>query len=210
MSRELSELRRRFGGHVPGLLDARKEFAVLCPLVEQADGLHLLFEVRSGNVSQAGEVCFPGGKLEAGETPEAGALRETWEELAIPSQEIQIIGRPDFICSQRGFLLHPVLGLVSRQGMQAIQPAPAEVAEVFTVPLAFFRRTPPQLYSYDLLPQAPENFPYATVGVSRDYPWQRGRTDVPLWFYEGRAIWGLTGRIVRHLTEAFPQPLQEP
>ena len=201
MKNELEQLRRRFDEHTPGLMGARKEFAVLCPVVEKEDGLHLLFEVRSGNVSQAGEVCFPGGRMEPGETPEETALRETWEELSIPRDEVSLLGRPDFICNQSGFLLHPVIGLVSEAGFQAIRPSEAEVAEYFTVPLSFFRNTPPQIYHYDLLPQVPEDFPYEAIGVSRDYPWRRGRQNVPVWFYEGHAIWGMTGRIVMHLIE---------
>ena len=63
--RELEELRRRFDGHAPGLMGARHSYAVLCPLVERADGLHLLFEVRAAGLRQGGEVCFPGGRAEA-------------------------------------------------------------------------------------------------------------------------------------------------
>ena len=199
MNNELDKLRRRFAGHTPGLMGARRAFAVLCPVVEREDGPHLLFEVRSGSVSQAGEVCFPGGRLEPGETPAEGALRETWEELSIPREEISVIGMPDYFCNHRGFLLHPVLGLVSEAGFRAINPSPAEVAEVFTVPLSFFRENPPQLYHYDMIPNVPEDFPYEAIGISRDYPWHRGRQSVPVWFYEGHAIWGMTGRIVMHL-----------
>lgn len=163
--RELELLRRRYGGHMPTLLGARYEYAVLCPLLEQPDGLHFLFEVRASAIRQAGETCFPGGRMEPGESPTDCALRETMEELAIPPSEIQILGRGDFICNQRGFLLRPVLGLVSAAGIAALHPAPAEVAEVFTVPLAFFRATPPALYSYELIPSVPKDFPYETVGI---------------------------------------------
>ena len=201
MNNELEQLRRRFSAHTPGLMGARREFAVLCPIVEKEDGPHLLFEVRSDKVSQAGEVCFPGGRMEPGETPEEAALRETREELAISPDEISLLGRTDFICNQSGFLLHPVIGLVSEAGLRSICPSAAEVAEYFTVPLTFFRTTPPQIYHYDLLPQVPADFPYDAIGVSRDYPWRRGRQNVPIWFYEGHAIWGMTGRIVMHLIE---------
>ena len=136
--RELEALRRRYGGHRPGLLGARHSYAVLCPLVERPDGLHLLFEVRARNLSQGGEVCFPGGRMEAGETPAQCALRETEEELSIPAAEVSLLGTPDFICNQMGFLLRPVLGLVSPAGFAALRPSPAEVAEAFTAPLSFF------------------------------------------------------------------------
>ena len=87
--RELDRLRRRYGGRTPGLLGARRSYAVLCPLVERPEGLHLLYEVRSAALHrQPGEVCFPGGQVEAGETPEQCALRETEEELSIPRREV--------------------------------------------------------------------------------------------------------------------------
>ena len=200
MSAALEALRRRFGGHMPGLMGARRTYAVLCPLVEREDGLHLLFEVRSATVRQAGEVCFPGGQVEQGEDFTACALRESQEELAIPPEEITVLGQTDFICGQRGFLLQPVVGLVSPAGMEALTPAPAEVAEAFTVPLEFFRQNPPEIYPYTLLPQVPEDFPYEAVGISPDYPWAKGRVEVPVWHYEGHVIWGLTARIVQHIT----------
>ena len=71
MKDELTILRRRFGGHEPGLLGARAEYAVLCPLIDRPDGLHLLFEVRAAALRQGGEVCFPGGRREAGDLPTA-------------------------------------------------------------------------------------------------------------------------------------------
>ena len=197
---ELEQLRRRYGGHMPGLLGARRGYAVLCPLVERPDGLHLLFEVRSAALRrQPGEVCFPGGRIEAGETPERCALRETEEELSIPRREISVLGMPDFICNQAGFLLQPVLGLVSSAGYAAMVPSPAEVAEVFTVPLSFFRATAPEVYAYDLLPEVPADFPYAAVGIPAGYRWARGRVEVPVWYWHGRAIWGMTARLTQDL-----------
>ncbi|MCI9578674.1 MAG: CoA pyrophosphatase [Oscillibacter sp.] len=200
MTGELGRLARRFQGHEPGLLGASRSCAVLCPLVEGEGGLRLLFEVRSSRVSQGGEVCFPGGNMEPGETPQDCALRETEEELSIPRGEVTLLGTPDFICSQRGFLLRPVLGLVSPAGFAALRPSPAEVAEAFTVPLAFFRETEPDLRHYVLAPQVPEDFPYGPVGIPRDYPWSRGQVEIPIWQYEGRTIWGMTARLVREIT----------
>ena len=203
MREELTNLCRFYGDHVPTLLEARHEYAVLCPLVERPDGLHLLFEVRSAGVSQSGETCFPGGQMEPGETPADCALRETEEELSIPRAEIWLLGQGDFICNQRGFLLRPVLGLVSAAGIAALHPAPAEVAEVFTVPLAFFRATPPALYSYELIPSVPKDFPYETVGIPRSYPWDHGRVEVPVWTYNGHAVWGMTARLVRDIVSTL-------
>lgn len=197
---ELENLRSRFGGHAPGLMGARHSYAVLCPLVKRPDGLHLLFEVRSAALRrQPGEVCFPGGRREEGESAQACALRETEEELAIPAAEVELLGMPDFICNQRGFLLQPVLGLVSPAGFAEMRPSPVEVAEVFTVPLDFFRRMPPELYHYDLTPAPPKGFPYGAIGVPENYPWGRGTVEVPVWYWQGHAIWGMTARIVKEL-----------
>ena len=74
MREELTNLCRFYGDHVPTLLEARHEYAVLCPLVERPDGLHLLFEVRSAGVSQSGETCFPGGQMEPGEAPASAGI----------------------------------------------------------------------------------------------------------------------------------------
>lgn len=199
------ELRARWRGHTPGLLDAAHSYAVLCPVTEMGDGLSLLFEVRAATLRrQPGEVCFPGGAVEPGETPEACALRETREELSIPPEQIELLGRGDFICSPAGFILQPVLGLVSEAGLRALTPSPAEVAGVFSVPLRFFQQTPPELYSYPLRPRSPEGFPYEAAGIPRDYAWARGTVPVPLWRWQGHVIWGMTARIVRSIAEGTP------
>lgn len=203
MREELKILRRRFGGHTPSLLGEKRRYAVLCPLVEREDGLHFLYEVRSRTLSQGGEVCFPGGRMEPGESPEECALRETEEELAIPAREITLLGTPDFISNQAGFLLRPVLGVVSPRGFAAMRPSPAEVETVFTAPLSFFHDTPPQPWHYDLLPRVPEDFPYEAVGIPRDYAWARGRVDIPIWYWQGHAVWGMTARLTAHVVRAL-------
>ena len=203
MSQELELLRRRYGGRQPGLLGARHSYAVLCPLLERPDGLHLLFEVRAQGLRQGGEVCFPGGRMEPGESVSACALRETEEEISIPASAVTLLGTPDFICNQRGFLLYPVLGLISPEGFAAMEPSPAEVAEVFTAPLAFFRDTEPQLYEYDLLPRVSDSFPYEAVGIPRSYPWASGKVEIPVWHYGGHVVWGMTARLVRDLVSTF-------
>lgn len=192
--------------HTPGLLGRKNEFAVLCPFVEREDGLHLLFEVRAATLRrQGGQVCFPGGRMEPGETAEQCALRETEEELCIPPSSIQLLGRSDYLCQPGHFFLQPVPGLVDEAGFCALRPSPAEVAEAFTVPLEFFRSNPPEMYFYTLEPESPSDFPYDAVGVSPPYNWEGGEVDVPIWRWEGRAVWGMTGRIVKNLIETMAE-----
>lgn len=199
MTGELDALRRRYGGYAPGLMGARYSYAVLVPLLPSADGPRLLFEVRAAALRQGGEVCFPGGRMEPGETAEDCALRETEEELSIPREEVELLGPSDFICNQRGFLLRPVLGVVSPAGLAQMRPSPAEVAETFTVPVAFFRRTEPMVVRYELEPRLPEDFPYEAAGIPRNYAWSRGTVEVPSWQYEGHVIWGMTARITKDI-----------
>ena len=196
---DMDALRRRLRGRKPGLLGATRAYAVLCPLLDGPGGPELLYEVRAAGIRQPGEVCFPGGRMEPGETPIECALRETEEELSIPRACVTPLGELDFLCNQRGFLLHPVAGYVSAEGLRQLKASPAEVSETFTVPVSYLRATPPERYAYDLIPRPPDDFPYEALGIPRDYPWARGRVEVPVWHWRGRVIWGMTARITAHL-----------
>ena len=194
------DLARLLAGRQPDLMDKRGEFSVLVPLVEGEEGLSLLYEVRARTLrSQPGEICFPGGRAAAGETPEECALRETWEELSIPPQAIQILGQLDFIAHRAGFLMHAVAAKVDRAAAEHMRPSPVEVAETFLVPLDFFLKNPPLDLSYDLVPNPGDDFPYEQAGIPRDYAWRLGRETVPVYRWRDRVIWGLTGRITRNL-----------
>lgn len=184
----------------PGLMDATGRYAVLVPLVEGPEGPSLLYEVRAGTLRrQPGEACFPGGRIEGKESPEACALRELEEELSVPPKAVQVLGRLDFIAHRANFILYPILGWVEDWGYARMAPSPAEVKETFLVPIADWKKNPPLEYSYQLLPTPAENFPYEVLGIPRDYPWQPGGENVPVYLWEGRAVWGLTGRITRSL-----------
>lgn len=184
----------------PGLMDAVNRYAVLVPLVERDGELYVLYEVRAAKMRrQPGEVCFPGGRIEGDESPEQCALRETGEELGIPARAVRILGRLDFIAHRANFMMYPILGLVDASAVEHMTPNPAEVGETFLVPVSYLRQNPAQEYRYTLTPSIPEDFPYEKVGIPRNYNWQRGGETVPVYPWEGHPIWGLTGRITRHL-----------
>lgn len=191
---DLNELRRAYAGHIPGLMGARGGSAVLVPLVTHQGQTCLLYEVRSANVRQPGEVCFPGGKMETGETPVACALRETWEELGIPERAVEVIGEMDFLFIRANCLLRPVLGIVDPAAVAAARPEPSEVAETFLLPVQWLREHPPEVYVRQQPVEAPD-FPYRDAGADPAYPWRPYRLEVPVYHGTPYPLWGLTARI---------------
>ena len=88
----VSEIRSRLSRRTPDVLDTKHRSAVLVPLVEQDGRLFLLYEQRAATLRrQPNEVCFPGGRLDGEESPLDCALRETWEELHIPADQVEIL-----------------------------------------------------------------------------------------------------------------------
>jgi 8-oxo-dGTP pyrophosphatase MutT (NUDIX family) len=128
--------------HSPGYADwviarAVKPAAVLVPFAERADGLNIILTKRLDNLrSHSGQVAFPGGKIDPDDpSPEAAALREAQEEIALDPALVEVMGRlPDYL-SGSGYRIAPVLGLVDARA--AMSANPDEVDYVFEVPLAF-------------------------------------------------------------------------
>ena len=198
----LDLLKEKMEHYRPGLLDGKRSYGVLVPLVEQEGEYFLLYEVRAQTLRrQPGEVCFPGGRMDGEESPEECAVRETGEELGIPKEEIQILGELDFVAYRDNSVLYPVLGVISQKGFQNMRPNPDEVGETFLVPLNYLLNTPPLEYEYELIPTPAKNFPYELLNIPRDYRWRNGYENVAVYPWEGKAIWGMTGRITRHFVQ---------
>ena len=116
---------------------ALRQAAVLLPVVCRNDALSMLFTRRNESMRQhAGQVSFPGGAVESGDSDAiATALRETREETGIDAGFITPLGFLDCFDTISGFCVSPVVALV-REGF-AVAPDPREVAEVFEVPLDY-------------------------------------------------------------------------
>ncbi len=114
-----------------------KPAAVLMPLIDRPNEMTVLFTQRTSHLAHhAGQVSFPGGQIEAGDGgPAATALRETEEEIGLERRFVRLIGHLDTYVTRTGFIITPVIGVVSPPFR--FVPDPFEVAEVFEVPLSF-------------------------------------------------------------------------
>lgn len=110
--------------------------AVLVPIVRRSR-LSLLLTRRTDHLhDHAGQIAFPGGRVDEGDADAlAAALRETEEEVGLPRRHVEIVGRLDTYVTRTGFEVTPVVGLVTPPF--PVEPDSFEVAEVFEVPLSF-------------------------------------------------------------------------
>ena len=169
-------------------------YAVLIPLVRVESGDALLLEVRSEKVRQPGEVCFPGGRSECGETVTETAVRETCEELGITPDVIEIISELEPLIMGDGREIFPVNAILHIDSISDLKLSEDEVSEVFLLPLQWLRDNPP--VHYDLACTPDEKLPDKLLGYLSHYGNYReyGKTD---WLeYEDHGIWGLTARIL--------------
>ena len=148
--------------------------AVLLPLVPAEDGPAVLLTVRRSDLpDHPGQICLPGGRIEPGETPHAAALRETAEEIGLPSALIRPLGFLSCCETGTGYAIAPLVGHVHR--LPPLRPAPEEVAAIFTLPLAHL--TAPDAFSREAVP-----------GGRRPWYW------VIRW--QEHMIWGATAAIL--------------
>jgi 8-oxo-dGTP pyrophosphatase MutT (NUDIX family) len=195
---ELSELRARLrarDGTVPTLptdavafpatsddmadlaITPSKPAAVLVPIIHGSEPGILLTKRTTTLSSHAGQVAFPGGRIEPGEDAVTAALREAHEEVGLPADLIEVTGRlPDYMTGT-GFRITPIVGLLAPGFMPV--PSAAEVEEVFELPLSVL-----------LDPSAPEK---------RRATWKGREREFWVWPHTRHYIWGATAAILVHL-----------
>ncbi|WP_427451499.1 NUDIX hydrolase [Litorimonas sp. WD9-15] len=115
--------------------EGQRKAAVLFPLVMRDDWHVILTQRPETMPSHPGQIAFPGGKAEAGETIAQTALRETEEEIGVGAKDIQLIGRLPSFDAVSKFRVTPYVGVVSSHA--TITPDPREVESVFEVPMSF-------------------------------------------------------------------------
>lgn len=161
------------------------EAAVLAGLVPRPQGVQVLLTRRTETLrNHGGQVGFPGGRIEPGDrNPVAAALRESSEEIALPHERVQALGYLDPFVTISSFRVTPVVAVIDPAFVPV--PQPAEVAEVFEVPLDFL--------------MDPGNLRQVEID-------HRGRVRHVLEYtWPGQRIWGATAAILYNLRRRLEQ-----
>ncbi len=178
-------------GRAPGLIaptfaEARHS-AVLVVLHDGPDGPEALLTKRSMHLRHhRGEISFPGGRMEPGETPAQAALREAWEEVALDPERVTVHAELDHLSTvvSQSYIVPVVATVASRPDLRAHQ---AEVDEILWVPLSEL----------------------AHPAAFREERWGIPPLDHPVYFFEitDETIWGATARMLHQLlNEAYGPP----
>lgn len=166
-----------------------KNAAVLVPVLAREPEATVLLTLRTSHLAaHSGQISFPGGKIEEGDaTPVETAIREAQEEVGIPPALVTPLSLLDLHNTGTGFRIVPVLSLVEPSFEPA--PHPAEVAEVFEVPLSFL--------------MAEENH------IRHLREWKGGNILFYAMQFQRHFIWGATAAILRNLYERLYMPEAE-
>jgi 8-oxo-dGTP pyrophosphatase MutT (NUDIX family) len=152
-----------------------REAAVLIPIVWHEAAPTILLTRRAATLSaHAGQVAFPGGRIEPGETAEAAALREAAEEIGLDPRAPVVVGELPAHLTGTGFRVTPVVAFVDPP--LTLTPDPAEVAAIFEMPLATI-----------LDPAAPERRSAEFRGRQREF-W--------VWPHDDHLVWGATATML--------------
>jgi len=167
----------------PDLPQTLAAAAVMVPIVLHADAPALLLTVRASHLrAHAGQISFPGGRVEPGDLDlAAAALRETQEEIGIHSASIELVGFLSDQIVRTGYRITPVVALL-HPGF-TLTPDSTEVAEVFELPLAFA----------------------LSAGNYRSRPGRARGLEFEIWElpFGERNIWGATAGILANLREVL-------
>ena len=192
-------------------LIGREEFfnsAVLIPLVQFENEYHFLFELRSNQIRQGGEVCFPGGAVEQNDNNIIEtAERETIEELGLNKNKIEIIGLLGTYIGARGVAVDACVGRLKINSLDELNVQSTEVEKVFTVPVSFFEKNKPEIYWVDLEIHTSYHdekgnkvdlLPVKELSLPKQYeqPWKGRKHRVLVYKTEGEIIWGITAGLV--------------
>ena len=159
--------------------------AVLVPLVEKSNGTKIILTIRSNDLpSHAGQISFPGGKVDAKDkNPVDTAYREAFEEIGLSEKHIKRLGYLDITTTGTNYMILPVVGLIDIDFLPKINRN--EVEDIIYLPLEFIEHK--------------NNLKYV------DKEFNGTRKSFYLYQYKEYSIWGATARILKTLSERFFQ-----
>lgn len=199
---DIDKIVNKIKDRVPKPLDIKQEYAVVLPLINIGGSWELIYEVRSNNLKrQPGEISFPGGQVEEGESYKQAAIRETAEELNIGEENINIIGELDYLVSRDNTVIYAFAAIIENINVDDINPNSDEVNHIFTVPIDFFINNEPELYYIDLEPIIRDDFPYNLIPNGKGYKWRMGKHSVYFYKYKDYVIWGYTARMTKSFVD---------
>lgn len=172
-----------------------KRASVIIPLVEVNGEVNILFEVRAKKlISQPGDICFPGGKIDKGEWPKEAAQREIFEELGLSINDIKVVNELDTLVKHDGLIIHPFLGVVENTDNLNINED--EVDHIFYVPIEYLLSYEPLEINNKLIVERGEGFPYHLIVNGENYKFRDGQHRSLFYQYKDYVIWGITAEML--------------
>ncbi|MFC4750894.1 NUDIX hydrolase [Exiguobacterium profundum] len=174
--------------------DYEQTAAVLIPLVQIDQDWHVVFEVRAHTMrQQPGEISFPGGRLEKGETPVEAAIRETCEELEVSADKVEVVGKLRPLATPHRQLIYPFVGILSE--VPSVEGTD-EVDHLFTVPISTLLMIDPFHGEMEWTMSPDQNIPLDRLANAKAYEKRVIKMREPFYEHEDYIIWGLTGKFL--------------
>lgn len=186
------------------LLDSTREYAVVVPIIKVNDVLHILFEIRALSLTnQPGEICFPGGKIEKGESALDCAIRETHEELNISKNNIEIISKLACLVTPFNTTIYSFCGILNNTEFDSIKFNELEVSSIFSVPIDTLLNQNPLLSNMIINLNPPHDFPFHLIQKGEAYTWKTGVYPFYFYKYKNYIIWGTTAKILKNFLDTI-------